>query len=195
MVVVASGPLPGEDYLTAQYGAGKPPPVVIVGGVRGVLGGACGVTLSAFVAGARLGNVVSPCSAADAGWETAVLSADNRLVFATGAWNTLQNAVNVSAFQQPRRIVPLAIRVMIGDKAIPAGDLADLREKVMNVALANVKPPANGVLYSTRAGIELGELDTATMNPWLVRWTRRQVKSMWRTAWPGTNSRAMTPRA
>jgi hypothetical protein len=161
-IVVAPGPTPGEDYLTAKYAADMAPQVAVTGGVRGTLGGPCGVTFSAFVTGARLGDLVAPCTTADAGWEAAVLSTDNRLAFGSGSWGQPQNIVSAGSLQQPRRTIPIAIRVVVGDNTLSTDALEQRRKEVMNFALADVEA-ANGVLDTTRAGIKLGIPDTATI--------------------------------
>lgn len=163
-ITVVTGPAPGEDFLTATYTPGQVPDVALVKGVRNAVGGPCGLTYSAFVGGMGLGAVVGPCPGTDGAWETAVLARAHGTVVGSGQFNQQQNTVKAGDLQGARRTVPVALRVMLADDALSADQLAKLRESTMLMALAELQA-ANGVLAATRAGVELGEPDTATILP------------------------------
>jgi hypothetical protein len=160
-IVLASGPVAGMDHLTATYTANKVPDAVVVNGIRDGAGEPCGVTLFPFVAGSSLGNVVAPCSG---GWGVALLSVDHRLAFTPGAWTPAQEIVNAGALQGALRSIPVALRVMVGDDALSADELATLRENVLVTARGDLEA-ANGVLAETRTGVKLAEVHTATIEP------------------------------
>ena len=161
-VTVVNGPGPGEDFLTATYTPGQVPDVALVSGVRNAAGGPCVLTFKAFVAGMRLGNVVDGCTGPGRAWKSAVLSVGHKSVVATGQWTPQQNTVNAGALQGASRVIPVALRVMLGDNALSAPDLAKLRDTTMTLALAEFEA-ANGTLTSTRTGVKLAKPDTATI--------------------------------
>jgi hypothetical protein len=161
-VTVVNGPTAGEDFLTATYKPGQVPDVALVSGIRNTPGGPCGFTFTAFVAGVGLGNVVDPCTGDGGAWEAAVLSVGHKSVVATGQWSGQQNTVNAGALQGSPRVIPVALRVMLGDDELSEQELKALRDATMLLAVAEVEA-ANGVLASTRTGVELAKPDTLTI--------------------------------
>jgi hypothetical protein len=163
-IVVESAAAVGVDQLNATYRANKVPDAVVVNGVRDAVDGPCSVTLSAFVAGTNLGNVVAPCSGDDAGWGAAVLSVDHRLAFTPGAWTNTANTVDAAGLQGSLRSIPVALRIMLGDDALPADELLERRASALTTARGDIEA-ANGVLAETRTGMVLTEVNTATIEP------------------------------
>jgi hypothetical protein len=161
-VVVAPGPPPGEDFLTSTYTAGMVPDAVVVNGVRTTLGGPCGVTLSPYVAGSKLGNLVEPCGGVDGGWGAAVLSKDRRLTFMPDPWTDQPDKLDAGPAQGSLRAIPLAVRIMVGDDAASDAELTTFRQDVLVTARDDIAA-ANGVLADTRTGLELVEVNAATI--------------------------------
>jgi hypothetical protein len=144
----------GQDVVTATYNPGQPPTAAVVTGIPQGSTSGCDLRLAALVRRATLGNLGSPCAGGPGAWEVAVADHDHDAVFPSGGWTSGDDAVAADAKQQPRRVLPVALRIMVGTTSTNPAVLDNLQKAALSIAHLDVTA-ANSILAETRAGVEL----------------------------------------
>jgi hypothetical protein len=160
----------GKDIVNVMYNPGSQPGAAVVSGVPQGSTSGCDMRLAALVRRATLGNFASSCAGALGAWEVAVADPDYNAVFPAGGWTSGDDAVAADAEQKSRRVLPVALRIMVGTTSTDAAVRAKLQTDALKIAQLDVIA-ANSILAETRAGVELlvkDEQKIAVTQPVLV---------------------------